>query len=196
MEQAVCRQVLDTDAENTRSQTLARWTVFYRDSLYKYALKHYKDREVAKDIVQDTLLSALKAYDSQAEYKNVRSWLFKILKNKLIDYSRKKRAILASDQDTSETCDAWIEQYSYTMFEDGNFTLNPEAILVQRRFYEKLEHCLSQLPERSRQALEMRVFEGRSAQEVCDTLDISKSNLWVLLHRSRSMLKDALLKKQ
>ena len=57
--------------------------------LYRYALARVRKPEVAQDLVQDTLLAAMRARDRFAGQSSVRSWLCGILKHKLCDYYRK-----------------------------------------------------------------------------------------------------------
>ncbi|MEO0600696.1 MAG: sigma factor-like helix-turn-helix DNA-binding protein [Myxococcota bacterium] len=48
------------------------------------------------------------------------------------------------------------------------------------------------LPKRQRRVLEMRQFEGRSAEDVCESMQVSAGNQRVLLHRARGHLRRAM----
>ena len=67
----------------------ALWVDEHGDVLYRYALARVRKPEVAQDLVQETLLAAMRARDRFAGQSSVRSWLCGILKHKLCDYYRK-----------------------------------------------------------------------------------------------------------
>jgi RNA polymerase sigma-70 factor (ECF subfamily) len=55
--------------------------------------------------------------------------------------------------------------------------------------WEVLAHCLSALPQGLARGFVLREMEGLSSQEVCKVLQISSTNLWVMLHRARLSLR-------
>jgi RNA polymerase sigma-70 factor (ECF subfamily) len=65
------------------------WVDEHGDVLYRYALERVRKPEVAQDLVQDTLLAAVRSYERFAGQSSVRSWLCGILKHKICDYYRK-----------------------------------------------------------------------------------------------------------
>jgi RNA polymerase sigma-70 factor (ECF subfamily) len=65
------------------------WVDEHGDCLYRYALVRVRTPEVAEDLVQETLLVAVRSQDKFAGRSSVRSWLVGILKNKVVDYYRK-----------------------------------------------------------------------------------------------------------
>ncbi len=68
----------------------ALWLDLYSDYLFSYALSRVHNKEVAEDMVQDTFLSAIKSKNSFQQKSTERTWLTSILKNKIIDYYKKK----------------------------------------------------------------------------------------------------------
>src|SRR5687767_2270672 len=68
------------------------WVDDYADALYGYAKARVDDADQAKDFVQDTFISALKALDKFEQKSSVKTWLFSILKRKIIDYYRQQEA--------------------------------------------------------------------------------------------------------
>ena len=63
-----------------------KWVNDYGDMLYRYAVPRVNDKEVAKDLVQDTFLAAWRNYDNFKGEISEKNWLFTILKNKIIDF--------------------------------------------------------------------------------------------------------------
>ena len=65
-----------------------RWVDEHGD-LYRYALVRVRRTEVAEDLVQETLLAAVRSREKFGGRSSERSWLVGILKNKIVDYYRK-----------------------------------------------------------------------------------------------------------
>ncbi|PYL11917.1 MAG: hypothetical protein DMF48_04440 [Verrucomicrobia bacterium] len=59
-------------------------------------------------------------------------------------------------------------------------------------FWQVMRHCLFKLPEKIRAVFTMREMDGVPSKEVCAILSISDSNLWVMLHRARMVLRECL----
>jgi len=62
----------------------------YSDSLYRFILKHIKDEDVAKDIVQDTYEKVWRKVND-IECTNVKSYMFTAAHHTLVDYTRKAK---------------------------------------------------------------------------------------------------------
>ncbi|MGB7030300.1 MAG: sigma-70 family RNA polymerase sigma factor, partial [Syntrophobacteria bacterium] len=65
------------------------WVDEHGDALFRYALFRTQNGQVAEDLVQETFLAALRGKDSFAGRSSVKTWLFGILKHKIIDHIRK-----------------------------------------------------------------------------------------------------------
>ncbi len=61
----------------------------HREFLYRYAVIHLRDRELAEDLVQEALLAAVAAAGDFKGGSSLRTWLISILKHKIIDHIRK-----------------------------------------------------------------------------------------------------------
>ena len=61
----------------------------------------------------------------------------------------------------------------------------PEALLAENELRECLEHTLLSLPQLQSSVLVLRERQGLALEEICNLLDISLSNLRVLVHRAR-----------
>src|ERR1043165_6529128 len=81
--------VFERGASVARTTDPERWVDEHGDVLYRYALTSVRKPEVAQDLVQETLLAAMRSHDKFAGQYSVRSWLCGILKHKLCDYYRK-----------------------------------------------------------------------------------------------------------
>lgn len=63
----------------------------YSDKVCNYFKRRVHERELACDLMQDTFQNVLASRDSLNEVQNHEAWIFRIARNRLIDYSRKKR---------------------------------------------------------------------------------------------------------
>lgn len=63
----------------------------YSDKVCNYFKRRVNERELACDLMQDTFQNVLSSRDALDEVRNYEAWIFRIARNRLIDYSRKKR---------------------------------------------------------------------------------------------------------
>ena len=174
-----------------------RWVDDHGDCLYRYALVRVRTPEVAEDLVQETLLVAVRSKDNFAGRSSERSWLVGILKNKIIDYYRKL------GRETSFTDLEFLEdEYSHKFVEQGfwNHHLGPhewrpeaDEVMHKGEFWQTMRDCLSKLPQRVADVFMLGEMDNMPSKEICKTLSISESNLWVMLHRARMALRECLL---
>ena len=69
---------------------------------------------------------------------------------------------------------------------------SPDDVLGQKQFFSALEGCLSKLPESARQVFLLREMDGLERSEICKELDLTTSNVGVVLHRARIFLQQCL----
>ena len=158
-----------------------------------------RDSNAAEDAVQETLLSALEAHDRYQGSSSERTWLVGILKHKIMDHYRRigrSREVFAEDlkEDNFNPFEAsgeWVGHWRADMA-PSEWHLDAAGTLEKKEFWVTLNRCLSELPERMALVFTMREIDGLSTAEICDALQLSESNLWVLLHRARMRLRHSL----
>jgi len=171
------------------------WLEEYGDYLYRYALLRVHNAKTAEDLVQETFLAALSALNSFSGKSSQKTWLVGILKHKIVDFFRKSsRETAVEDMElaASEPAEDAFDAKGHWRVKPAEWTVSPTAALEQREFFEVLQHCLNGLPERLCRAFTLREMEDMSSEEICKVLDISPTNLWVILHRARNKLKKCL----
>lgn len=183
--------VEDTSADYDPTQ----WVELFGDYLYRYAFLHLRNRESAEDVVQEAFLSAHKAWDRFERKSTVKTWLVSILRNKIIDYVRKNRKVqtvsydgVGQDSSVDQSFNAlgvWNEFL-------GEWEGNPEVLIEHQAFLERVKTCVKGLPENLRQPFVMRLVDELSTEEICENLDITPNNFWVILYRSRMRLRKCL----
>ena len=162
-----------------------------RPYLLRYARLQLRDRDLAEDVVQDTLLAALGGEASFAGRSNLRTWLTGILKHKIVD------AIRRASRDSAVSLDAEPEGEGLDELFDGRGHWaerpkswdHPDAALEQAQFFAVLETCLEQLPLKTARAFMMREHMGLETEDICKELGITPTNCWVMLYRARMALR-------
>jgi RNA polymerase sigma-70 factor (ECF subfamily) len=193
---AVTKAVVDAPARTTALNDPETWLDEHGDVLYRYALARVRKPEVAQDLVQETLLAAMRSHEKFTGQSSVRSWLCGILKHKLCDYFRKKgRETSFTDLEflADECADRFVpEGYWVHMNGPREWKQEPEEVMHSDEFWQTMRECLGKLPERIATVFMMREMDEVESKEICATLSISESNLWVMLHRARMALRDCL----
>ncbi len=157
-----------------------------RPALLRTARGRLRNPDWAEDAVSETVLAALQRRPDFIEPVRVRSWLFGILRHKVVDQLRQhlgQDCVLApNDSDEGEGSEIG----------DPCPHADPMRRLVDRQFITALHGHLERLPQRHADAFVMRECWGNDAAEICGELAISAGNLWVMLHRTRHRLRQTL----
>lgn len=173
---------------------VTEWLTEFGDPLFRYALKRVGQRDLAEDLVQDTFVAALRSADGFQGRSKILTWLIGILRHKIADHMRK----LARERDAKQRTD---ESHA-GIFHNGNWRVevkpwpsgsaDPVASMVNQEFWQVLETCRAKLPDKLAAVFHMRDLEELPMAEICETLEISTSNLSVRLHRARVLLRECL----
>ncbi|NQU51777.1 MAG: sigma-70 family RNA polymerase sigma factor [Bacteroidetes bacterium] len=180
------------------------WVDEFSDEFFRFAMYRVKNREVAEDLVQETFLSALKSLKNFRRDCPEKSWLYNILRNKIIDHFRKKtnQEIKQSSTAVETDDDAFFGQF----FRKGgqqwdndaapeNWDIAADKIMEREEFMQFLMLCISLLPETWAKVFSLKNIEDFSTNEICKELDITPSNLWTIIHRAKLQLRGCLEKR-
>ena len=169
-----------------------KWIDLYSDYLFNYTISRVSDREIAQDLVQDTFLAALKSMKNFKGEASERTWLISILKRKIIDHYRKinsikgKAEVRINYNDTESEGD-WLEERVADPFDK-----TAEDILENNELGDAIYRCLEKLPQKQADVFKMKTILGYETEVICNELNITASNLWVIIHRARTALADCL----
>ena len=136
----------------------------HADDVLRYLAKNIKDGEVAKDILQDTFVS-LWENKEKVEPSKIKNWLFTVAHNNMLKLFRYNK----------------IRQNSF--IEENSSESNLENIQL-------IDQLLKQLPDRMRQCLMLKDWQGFSIKEIAEILDISEENVKVNIFRAKVKLKE------
>jgi RNA polymerase sigma-70 factor (ECF subfamily) len=169
----------------------------YADQLFRFASLRINDKEVAKDLVQETFLSALRNEEAFKGEISEKNWLFTILKNKIIDHYRKKSSSLISQLEASNNESEYFDEENHWIKSrvPKEWQIDYNSTLDSNEFLEILQQCMKRLSELLKMVFAMKYLDERESDEICKELKITTSNYWVILHRSKLQLRDCIEKK-
>ncbi|MGC3957406.1 MAG: sigma-70 family RNA polymerase sigma factor [Verrucomicrobiota bacterium] len=182
------------DQTDNANAVAANWVETHGDYLFNFAIGQVRDTNVAEDLLQETFLAALKAQDTFSGRSSERTWLVGILRHKIYDHLRKtcrERAVRAEPLPVREDGEAFDESMLW-IHQIAAEATSPSKRIELAEFREHLEKAMGKLPPRIAQVFQLYAVEERPNHEVCAQLNISESNLWVMLHRARKQLRTEL----
>ena len=172
-----------------------------RREMIRFAQLQLRDAAMAEDVVQEALAGALANAKEFAGRSALKTWVFAILRNKIVDHIRQQSrttnvSALAPEEESLDQSfetlfkgnDHWRPENRPTNWGD------PEESLRQQRFWDVFDACLNHLPENTARVFMMREFLEFETAEVCRELSITVSNCNVILYRARNGLRRCLEK--
>ena len=169
------------------------WIDLYSDYLFNYTISRVNDREMAQDLVSETFLAGLKSMENFKGDASERTWLISILKRKIIDHYRKKNSkkgqaeVRMTYNSDSESEGDWLEERVADPFDK-----TAEDDMENSELGDAIHNCLSKLPEKQAQIFKMKTILGYETETICNELNITASNLWVIIHRARTALAECM----
>ncbi|MFP5423132.1 MULTISPECIES: RNA polymerase sigma factor [Pseudomonas] len=143
----------------------------------------------ADEVVQDAWLAVVRSLDGFQARSSLKTWLLTITANTAKTRLKGNRREVLLDDIPSPHGSIGDERFS----SDGHWLLaphawhhdSPEALLTEDELRECLEKTLASLSELQGSVLHLREREGLELEEICNLLQVSLSNVRVLLHRAR-----------
>lgn len=142
----------------------------YADGVYRFVVKHIRDSERARDIVQDTF-EKLWLKVTELDYARVKSYLFTTAYHTMIDAIRKDKFAGSWDHINE------VHYVTHNQFSDVKTILN---------------EALSKLPQIQQSVLLLRDYEGYNYDEIGEITGLNESQVKVYIYRARVFLKQYL----
>jgi RNA polymerase sigma-70 factor (ECF subfamily) len=161
------------DGETDRRRRFGALCARLRPDLLRFAWWLARDRGLAEDVVQESMLRAWKSFDSLADEGKAKAWLLTIVRRELARSFEKKRPELA-DVDTLVAA-------------ESDALAAPEDWRV-----EEMRSAIFRLAEEYREPLVMQVLLGYSTQEIADFLGMQQGAVLTRLFRARAKLRSQL----
>ena len=159
----------------------------YSANVYALLMRLTEDEEEARDLTQDTFLSALKAIKNFRGEADLKTWLYRIAVNESRNRFRwwKRR-----NRNSTVSLDA--ENTTGQTMEVADSSENPEAATLRREREQALRQALSELSTNFREVIVLRDIEGLSYEEVAVALETNVGTIKSRLARGREELRKKL----
>ena len=142
------------------------------EMLAKYSYSIIRNRDLAQDIAQDTLVKALSSYQN-FDGKNINGWLKTICKRTYLDWIKKKKEKLKDSSDDPDI--------------DDVDKLNPENLAEYRIILDIIDDLEPPKPE-----IVKKTFLGETQEEIAKSLSIRRPRVSELLSEARDQLSEIL----
>jgi len=171
---------------------LSNWVSEFTDELYSWAVFKVSDSELAQDLVQDTFLVAAEKIENFRGDSSPKTWLFSILKNKIIDVYRKKtnKPVNIENDVLSKFFDAagaWENDRV-----PKNWNEEEGHLLDDSEFQLVLAKCLDALPEKWSTCVRLKYLSEKKGEEICQEVGIALTNYWQIVHRAKLQLRNCI----
>ena len=160
-----------------------KWLDLHGNMLYRFALVRVHDQHTAEDLVQDTLLIAISAYEYFESKSSVQTWLVGILRNKIADHFKRVSRTRSSGN---------YEAILPKLLDSSVSTSEFKSLVERSEFASAFKNCFQRLPVSMAEIFLARFRDECSVDELSTNLEISKSNVSVRLFRARLMLRHCL----
>jgi RNA polymerase sigma-70 factor (ECF subfamily) len=142
----------------------------HSDGLYRFLLKNVKDKDKARDLVQDTFTKLWQKVE-EVSFEKAKSYIFTSGYHTMIDMIRREKRQVEYAKDALKTSITASER-QYTDLHDV--------------LYEALE----QLPTIQKSVIMLRDYEGYSYEEIEEITGLNESQVKVYIYRARVALKE------
>jgi RNA polymerase sigma factor (sigma-70 family) len=175
----------------SNSKEPAEWQTAYYDYLYNFASYKVDDKELIKDLIQDTFLAAIQSRKSFQQKSSEITWLTAILKYKIYKNYRgrgKNTLVYISSLNLKDlsVCTTEDDKKLIDLFTDP---------LDLKDFEREIKAFIGTLPEKWQLVYNLKYFYNESAPVICEKLNLSESNYWVISHRLKTALREWYLTK-
>ena len=160
-----------SNAGATRRRRFDELVAVFHQDMYRYAAWLSRDRTVAEDVVQESLLRAWKSLDSLRDDAAAKHWLLTIVRRENARYFERRRL---------ETVDV------------DNLTPSQEALLANEPDHElrDMRDAIYRLDNDYREPLVLQVLMGYSTKEIGELMGLRQGAVLTRLHRARLKLRD------
>lgn len=139
----------------------------YADNLFRFVVKHTRNKMLADDIVQETFAKVWERHE-EVQAEKVKSYLFTTAYHCLVDVMKKE-----------------ARSGTLEVIERNGSTGTPHLFDIQKVLHEALER----LPEIQKTVVLLRDYEGYSYDEIAEITNLNESQVKVYIFRARQALK-------
>jgi RNA polymerase sigma factor (sigma-70 family) len=185
MRQAASVGWMTADQERSISAEIARQTPRLRN----FVRGRVADAADAEDILQDVLFELVESYRLPRPVEQVGAWLFRVARNRIIDFFRKKRPESLADGGGIAADEGELGAIEELL---PSTDAGPEAEFARAVLLEELDAALTELPPEQREVFVAHEIEGRSFKEIAARTGVGVNTLlsrkrYAVLHLRRRL---------
>ncbi len=153
----------------------------YQRPLFALIVRMVRERALAEDLLQESLLKAFRALDRYDESRRFASWLFKIAHNTVLDHLRRRGITWIALDDGApgeHRSAAWADETARS----------PESLAIADDLGRVLDEALSVLRPGYREILVLRFGQGLAYEEIAEVTGLPLGTVKTHLHRARQRL--------
>jgi len=169
MDEALRHRWSMSEQDQRISEAVAREGPRLRD----FIRRRVEDRAEAEDILQDVFYELVEANRLLMPIDHVTGWLFRVARNRIIDFFRKKKPESFSDIAIANEDNERLELEDLLPSPDAG----PEALYFRNVLLDELERAIDELPDDQRKVFAAHELEGRSFKEIAAETGVSLNTL-------------------
>jgi RNA polymerase sigma factor (sigma-70 family) len=131
-----------------------------RRHLFEFIRRRVRTAEDAEDILQDVLYQVVTSYDVADPIERLTAWLFRVARNKVIDWYRKQKPEPFPRSESNAGEPARLEDILY------DSSMSPDTLYGRSVVWTELAEALDDLPDEQREVFVMHELEGKSFKEI------------------------------
>ena len=149
-------------------EKFADYVIKNKENHYRLAFSYVKNVEDALDVVQESIYKAISTIDTLKNPEYLKTWFYKILVNTSLDLLRKRKKLVAVDEE------------ALLSFDSGTFDTCEDI---------DLHNALDNLPVPYRSVIVLRFFEDLKIEEIAVVLDENVNTIKTRLYKSLNLLR-------
>lgn len=151
----------------------------YADVLFSFGMVYSKDRELVKDCIHDLVFDLYKYRKNLAENDNIRNYLFKSLKRKVLASGKKNMRLVYSENLNRDT-------------ENEIRDTDGDELEEQQDQLNQINRLIDQLPDKQREILNLKFQLEMPYHEISEIMDISVESVRTSVYRSIKTIREQL----
>lgn len=168
MKQAVSLNEM-ADDDRRISETIRR----EQSRLQNFIRRQVPDLSDSEDILQDVFCELVGAYRLMKPIEQVGAWLFRVARNRITDFTRKKKPEALQELQAMKSEGEAFTLEDILPASDGG----PEAAYARTILFEELDYALNELPDEQREVFIAAEIEGRSFKDLAAETGLSVNTL-------------------
>lgn len=153
-----------------------------------YLAKRIVGDKLADEVAQEAWVSVMRALPKFEARSKLKTWILTIVSNEAKNRLRKENRTVSLEgmQDDTSNFDGRFNRIEAWSTPPTEWSADsPEALMSESQLAGCLEQAITELPDMQGATLNLKEKQGLSLKEICNILEVSESNVRVLLHRAR-----------